>query len=537
MKTMSYSKKIALTVLLFIMIPSVIFFAFILNSQVNKINSQYEAQVYESVEVVQKKVTELTNNIFQKARVISSYSRLNEVLRAEEPIEITSQMMEDKNEIEDIIDMIFADNPSVRLTIHTTNQNATVLGFIKHIENPEILNRTSDESVIGDWQYELVDGERNISYFKKYQLNDTTNIIEINIPISIVMNSLEDFGIDDTYIKVSGNGEELYYLTHADNNFVECDLPKSDYHIVNAYIPEIGLGLDAYIDNDAIQSEVLSSIYLILLLFGLFCVIIYFASIYIVGNYTKEIKVIVDDIKDNKAFGEDKINENDEISLIKGYIFELKNKFENESREKLTFESNMLLSRLSPHFLYNNLSALRRYCQSDIAKNAIDKFIKYYRNVFQKGTCTTTLIKEVENGVEYLEILKFTYRKEFDIVCEISDECKEVNIPSNILQPVLENSFIHGINDIIGEQKGCITIISYVDGENDVILKICDNAGRFNKEKYFEKINHTEQKHALNIIKKRMQLHYIDGKYTVDIDGDKEKTVATFRFSKEVDKC
>jgi len=537
MKSMSYSKKIALTVLLFIMIPSVIFFCFILNSQVNKINFQYESEVYKSVDIVQKKITELSNNIFQKARVISSYSRLSEILRTKEPIEISSTMMEDKNEIEDVIDMIFADNPSVKMTIHTTNKNAAIFGFIEYIDDPQMINDISNNTLVGQWRYELVNGERMLSYFKKYYLNDIINIIEINIPIGLVINSLGDFGIEDTYIKVSGNGEDLYYLVYEGNSFVECELPQSDYRIVNSLISEIGLGIDAYIDKDTIEREVLRFILLILLFFAVFCVIIYFASIYIVGNYTKEIKVIVDDIKDNKIFDDEKINENNEIDLIKGYIFDLKNKFENESRERLTFESNMLLLRLSPHFLYNNLSALRRYCQSDIAKNAIDKFIRYYRNVFQKGTYTTSLVKEVENGVEYLEILKFTYRKEFDIVCEIDDECKQIQIPSNILQPVLENSFIHGINDIIGEQKGCITIISYIDEKNDVILKICDNAGRFNKEKYIEINNQTEQKHALNIIKKRMRLHYIDDKYTVSIDGDENKTVVTFRFSKEVDKC
>ena len=244
----------------------------------------------------------------------------------------------------------------------------------------------------------------------------------------------------------------------------------------------------------------------------------------------QEVKYIINDIKNNNGISNTAKNEKNEMVLIRQYILELKNKFESESEEKLKFESSLMASRLSPHFLYNNLSAIRNNCQTDEAKKAIDNLVIYYRNVFCKGAYTTTLKKEVDNGVEYLNLLKFSYGTNFEIECDIDSQCDDVLIPSNILQPILENSFIHGVNDIKTNDTGVISIHVFKENDN-VTMTITDNGGNFNRERYLYKINNSEDKHALRIIKERMKVFYKDDEHSVSIDGDSGKTVVTFVFA------
>ena len=111
---------------------------------------------------------------------------------------------------------------------------------------------------------------------------------------------------------------------------------------------------------------------------------------------------------------------NHEIEIIKNYLLELQRKLKAENEERLKFEIELLAERISPHFLYNNLSAIKSNYQNPAARKAIDRLVKYYRNVFQKGDRLTTVQAEIENGVEYLKLMRFSYENRFEINVNIS---------------------------------------------------------------------------------------------------------------------
>ena len=145
----------------------------------------------------------------------------------------------------------------------------------------------------------------------------------------------------------------------------------------------------------------------------------------------------------------------------------------------------------------------------------------------------TTVTAEIENGIEYLNFLKFSYEKDFDIDVDIDERCIYKSIPANILQPVLENAFIHGINNNSASHQGIIEIKAQTD-DDDVIITVTDNGGKFNEQRFRQRIADETRNHAFKTIMKRMKLYYNDDKYSVNISGDAHKTVVTFRFGKEV---
>lgn len=529
-KNMLYSRRVFFTVLLLVFIPFLLITFLYLSFQIKKVYSGYEERVGIYTKSVQKKVSETSYDVMQKARFLVTYSELNDILEADKKIEITPKIIEKNSEINNMIGLLFSDSAMMDVKFYTTNKNAVIINNIEDISKTDILENIDVDKYLGEWSCEKQENEIFMCFYKKYGIDENVNVLKIYFPLRLILTAFEDFDIKNSYIKISSHGKEVCVFNYKNNHFNLCELPKGSYHNISNEIEPIGLTVNVCIDKKVIYKDIFNIIIKIIF----FAVCIFAAYYYIsktaVENNMQEIKSIVDDIKNNNEILNTEKNEKNEMVLIRKYILELKNKFESESEEKLKFESSLMASRLSPHFLYNNLSAIKNNCQTQEAKKAIDNLVIYYRNVFCKGAYSTTLKKEVDNGVEYLNLLKFSYGTSFDIECNIESSCFDVLIPSNILQPILENSFIHGVNDITTGVGGVISIDVFGDNGN-VIMTISDNGGNFNKERYLYKINNTEDKHALRIIRERMKLFYKDDEHSVSIDGDNHKTVVTFVFA------
>jgi two-component system, LytTR family, sensor kinase len=55
------------------------------------------------------------------------------------------------------------------------------------------------------------------------------------------------------------------------------------------------------------------------------------------------------------------------------------------------------------------------------------------------------LSEEINNAKLYLDIEKVRFADKFDFIDEIKPECKELEVPSMILQPLFENAIKHGV--------------------------------------------------------------------------------------------
>ena len=529
-KNMLYSRRVFFTVLALVLIPFLLITFFYLNFQIKKVYSGYEDRVSIYTKSVQKKVSETSYGIMQKARFLVTYSELNDILDTDQKVKITPKIIEQNSEINNMIGLLFSDSTMMGVKIYTTNINAIIINNVEDISKTDILENIDVNKFLGEWRCEKQEDEILLCFYKKYGFDENTNVLKIYFPLRLILTAFEDFDIENSYIKILSHGEEVCVFNYKNNHFNLCELPDRNYYNISNEIEPIGLTVSVCIDKKLIYKDIFYIV--IKIVFFALCIFAayYYISKFAVEKNMQEVKYIINDIKNNNGISNTAKNEKNEMVLIRKYILELKNKFESESEEKLKFESSLMASRLSPHFLYNNLSAIRNNCQTDEAKKAIDNLVIYYRNVFCKGAYTTTLKKEVDNGVEYLNLLKFSYGTNFEIECDIDSQCDDVLIPSNILQPILENSFIHGVNDIKTNDTGVISIHVFKENDN-VTMTITDNGGNFNRERYLYKINNSEDKHALRIIKERMKVFYKDDEHSVSIDGDSGKTVVTFVFA------
>ena len=131
------------------------------------------------------------------------------------------------------------------------------------------------------------------------------------------------------------------------------------------------------------------------------------------------------------------------------------------SQQKIQFK--MLASQINPHFLYNTLETIRMklICNGDRETANVIKILgKTIRRMLEVRDETVTLASELEYICYYLEIQRFRFGTRIDYEIKISDDVdtKEYCLLPLLLQPIVENAFIHGLEDKEGGGKITIDI-------------------------------------------------------------------------------
>lgn len=143
-------------------------------------------------------------------------------------------------------------------------------------------------------------------------------------------------------------------------------------------------------------------------------------------------------------------------------------------KEKKAF-MKMLTVQLNPHFLYNALQTLQYMA---LQRNAFEingmltSLGKILRYCLDWETDEVTLEEELENALDYLNIQKYRYVDELKLQVERPDRIPECYMPKMILQPLVENCFVHGFKGQAGDYRIKIHI-SCANGE--IVMKVCDN--------------------------------------------------------------
>ncbi len=168
--------------------------------------------------------------------------------------------------------------------------------------------------------------------------------------------------------------------------------------------------------------------------------------------------------------------------------------------EQQKMEMKMLASQINPHFLYNTLESIRMQALTSGNRNvanSIKLLGKSMRYVLENtGTGFITLMKEMEYIETYLQIqkLRFGDRVNFEIAVEPQLVVQEQKILPFLLQPVIENAIVHGLEEIT--ENGHIRIDIEQDGEF-LVATISDNGVGMNGEE-LSKLRDKIRKNTLN---------------------------------------
>ena len=174
--------------------------------------------------------------------------------------------------------------------------------------------------------------------------------------------------------------------------------------------------------------------------------------------------------------------EDDEVSVLYAsfnhLIGRLKEMFQNvveASEKKKQAEIRALQSQINPHFFYNTLNSIASVellsGRQEVA-DVISYLSQMLRYSIKNPNRMVTLADEVRNIQCYTRIQQFCYRNLIRFEYEIAPESEVFLLPKVIIQPLVENSLIHGTNII--ESDAQIRLSSSVEGEF-VVIRVWDN--------------------------------------------------------------
>lgn len=222
--------------------------------------------------------------------------------------------------------------------------------------------------------------------------------------------------------------------------------------------------------------------------------------------------------------------------------------FNNMSTKlKLLFEENRriteekeecrllaLQTQIQPHFLLNTLNGIKWLCIIESAPTA-ERMIESLGHILEyslgKPKDCITLEEELVCLKHYVELQKMRYGNIFDVLYQIDDGLKTLEVPVLILQPLVENSIIHGIRE--KEERGKI-VISAGWKEGEAVLEVKDNGEGMGDEKIQQILQGNGNSGSIGIInvKERMELYYRNSRFEIDSEMAKG-TVIRIRLGVE----
>jgi signal transduction histidine kinase len=134
-----------------------------------------------------------------------------------------------------------------------------------------------------------------------------------------------------------------------------------------------------------------------------------------------------------------------------------------------------LKSHLQPHFLFNTMHSISALMLTDV--KAADRMMARLSDLLRmslerSGIQITCLSRELEFVAGYLEIEKVRLGERLNVVFDVAAETLDAQVPSLLLQPLVENAIRHGISRL--SSGGNIWITASHDGR-DLYLRVRDN--------------------------------------------------------------
>jgi two-component system sensor histidine kinase YesM len=180
---------------------------------------------------------------------------------------------------------------------------------------------------------------------------------------------------------------------------------------------------------------------------------------------------------------------------------------------KRNAEIKALSAQMDPHFLYNTLNTIYwklKLKQIEPSQQMVMSLSRLFQLGLNNGREITTLSKELEHVRQYLELQLSCYEGLFSYEIYVREpQMEALSTPRIILQPLVENSILHGFRDL--KHGGIIEIEIAGEGERWTIA-VRDNGSGMDDDQVHELFRLESKKgYAVSNLIRRLQLYYGDG--------------------------
>ena len=140
-------------------------------------------------------------------------------------------------------------------------------------------------------------------------------------------------------------------------------------------------------------------------------------------------------------------------------------------------ELKALQSQINPHFLFNVLNTMTSLIRTnpEKAREVTIDLSNYLRYNLDNNVKSVELIKELNQVNTYIKIEKVRFGDKLNIIYDVDESLYNFQIPSLIIQPLVENSIKHGI--LKKRDNGCVKIIIKKIGKDIEVIIEDDGIG------------------------------------------------------------
>lgn len=207
------------------------------------------------------------------------------------------------------------------------------------------------------------------------------------------------------------------------------------------------------------------------------------------------------------------------VSIIFIYRMKQIKKEEGVKNKILQAQITSLRSQMNPHFIFNSLNSIQDFIfknEKQHANEYLSSFATLIRLVLDNSAHNyTTVAKECEFLELYLKLERLRMNSKFDYIISVD---KEINtefteIPTMLVQPLVENALLHGIAP---KKEKCLLKINFEQRENGAINCVIEDNGVGRQKVSAERAVRKHTSFGLHAIMERVKILNSMKPYSVD---------------------
>ena len=146
-----------------------------------------------------------------------------------------------------------------------------------------------------------------------------------------------------------------------------------------------------------------------------------------------------------------------------------------EQKERIRTEIEALRYQLNPHFLCNALNAIRMMAiitKNDSIRKMSAALMMITEDTLAREDTVYSLEHELHVLDSYMYVMQVRYGNTFELIKDVDNSILNLGVPSMILQPLVENSILHGFRGLQGPGR---IVVSAAVKDDMLIISVRDN--------------------------------------------------------------
>ena len=211
-----------------------------------------------------------------------------------------------------------------------------------------------------------------------------------------------------------------------------------------------------------------------------------------------------------------------EYGNVIGQLKEMINKVYVSKMKQREAELIAVEAQINPHFLYNTLDSIRWLALKEknyMVAEQLETLSEMFRHVLHNGREIVTVREEMNFINDYMFLQHAKYGSRINLIVRIDEALYDCLIPKLILQPLVENAMLHGLEPKL--EGGRVEVAGWQEGET-IRFSVRDDGIGANEEAIREMLAGTTRPSkvfALKNIDERIKLHYGE-KYGLRFSGE-----------------